>query len=61
MILTTVLLQVRSEFYNWEGNADFATLAEDCDKRAVFREGAFVVCDATPYLAAREVGPSVPR
>ncbi len=44
------LLLVRSEFFNWENSPALAAIASDCDTRAVFRNGAFSVCDAGSFL-----------
>ncbi|MDP2950504.1 MAG: hypothetical protein Q8P22_13345, partial [Chloroflexota bacterium] len=44
------LILVRSEFFNWENNPNFAALAQQCDTMTLFRSEPFVVCDATPWL-----------
>lgn len=48
------LLLVRSEFFNWENSFVLAAIAKDCDTRALFRDGAFSVCDAGSFSAPTE-------
>ena len=50
------LLLVRSEFFNWENNPNFAALAADCDQRTLFREWPFAICDATHWLSRSSTG-----
>lgn len=46
------LILVRSEFWNWENNPVLTSIAADCDRRTIFQEWPFFVCDATPWLRA---------
>lgn len=50
-------LLVRSEFFNWENSPVLASIAEDCDRRMLFADGPFAVCDATPWLRANTPRP----
>lgn len=52
------LILVRSEFWNWENNPVLTAIAEDCDRRMIFQEWPFFVCDATPWLRANTPRPA---
>lgn len=51
------LVLVRSEYWNWEYNPALSALATDCDRRMVFQQWPFFVCDATDWLRSNTPPP----
>jgi hypothetical protein len=51
------LVLVRSEYWNWERDPAFDALASHCDRRMIFQQWPFFVCDATEWLRSNTPRP----